>query len=299
MPQQTALVNLELTSVPSGYTTISFLSDFGVSDEFVGVVHSVLRSIAPEVEVIDITHGVPPHDVRAGSLALARSVEYLCPGIVVAVVDPGVGTDRRRIAVEVGEGESVLIGPDNGLLAPAVAMVGGPKQVIELTNSNFHLTTSSTTFDGRDVFAPVAAHLANGVPLTELGDPIDPNSLIPAIIPVSYIEEEILFTEVLWIDQYGNIQLNIGIEDLPEGQLQIKIGERTYPTNVVSAFDQIPEGGVGLIVDSAGLIAVASLRSSAALEFSVSTGDSIQIQQATDETTITTQVSLTPKKENT
>ena len=299
MPQQTALVNLELTSVPSGYTTISFLSDFGVSDEFVGVVHSVLRSIAPEVEVIDITHGVPPHDVRAGSLALARSVEYLCPGIVVAVVDPGVGTDRRRIAVEVGEGESVLIGPDNGLLAPAVAMVGGPKQVIELTNSNFHLTTSSTTFDGRDVFAPVAAHLANGVPLTELGDPIDPNSLMPAIIPVSYIEEEILFTEVLWIDQYGNIQLNIGIEDLPEGQLQIKIGERTYPTNVVSAFDQIPEGGVGLIVDSAGLIAVASLRSSAALEFSVSTGDSIQIQQATDETTITTQVSLTPKKENT
>ena len=299
MPQQTALVNLELTSVPSGYTTISFLSDFGVSDEFVGVVHSVLRSIAPEVEVIDITHGVPPHDVRAGSLALARSVEYLCPGIVVAVVDPGVGTDRRRIAVEVGEGESVLIGPDNGLLAPAVAMVGGPKQVIELTNSNFHLTTSSTTFDGRDVFAPVAAHLANGVPLTELGDPIDPNSLMPAIIPVSYIEEEILFTEVLWIDQYGNIQLNIGIEDLPEGQLQIKIGERTYPTNVVSAFDQIPEGGVGLIVDSAGLIAVASLRSSAALEFSVSTGDSIQIQQSTYETTITTQVSLTPKKEST
>ena len=127
----------------------------------------------------------------------------------------------------------------------------------------------------------------------------DPNSLIPAIIPVSYIEEEILFTEVLWIDQYGNIQLNIGIEDLPDGQLQIKIGERTYPTNVVSAFDQIPEGGVGLIVDSAGLIAVASLRSSAALEFSVSTGDSIQIQQATDETTITTQVSLTPKKEST
>ena len=299
MPQQTALVNLELASVPSGYTTISFLSDFGVSDEFVGVVHSVFRSIAPEVEVIDITHGVPPHDVRAGSLALARSVEYLCPGIVVAVVDPGVGTDRRRIAVEVGEGESVLIGPDNGLLAPAVAMVGGPKQVIELTNSNFHLTTSSTTFDGRDVFAPVAAHLANGVPLTALGDPIDPNSLMPAIIPVSYIEEEILFTEVLWIDQYGNIQLNIGIEDLPEGQLQIKIGERTYPTNVVSAFDQIPEGGVGLIVDSAGLIAVASLRSSAALEFSVSTGDSIQIQQATDETTITTQVSLTPKKEST
>ena len=178
-------------------------------------------------------------------------------------------------------------------------MVGGPKQVIELTNNSFHLATSSTTFDGRDVFAPVAAHLANGVPLAEFGDPIDPNSLMPAIIPVSYIEEEILFTEVLWIDQYGNVQLNIGIDDLPEGKLQIKIGERIYPTNVVSAFDQIPEGGAGLIVDSAGLVAIATLRSSAASEFSICTGDSIQILNATDETTITTQVSLTPKKEST
>ena len=131
--------------MPNRYNTISFLSDFGIKDEFVGVVHSVFRSIAPQVEVIDITHGIPAHDVKAGSLALARSVEYLCPGIVVAVVDPGVGTDRKRIAVEVGEGESILIGPDNGLLAPAVAMVGGPKRVIELTNTDFHLDSSSTT----------------------------------------------------------------------------------------------------------------------------------------------------------
>ena len=103
------------------YSTISFLSDFGHQDEFVGVVHSVVRSIAPEVAMVDLTHGIRPHDVRAGALALARSVEYLCPGVVLAVVDPGVGTDRRAVAVEVGDGVSVLVGPDNGLLASAVA----------------------------------------------------------------------------------------------------------------------------------------------------------------------------------
>ena len=107
------------------YDTISFLSDYGIDDEFVGVVHSVVRSIAPHAHVVDITHGIAAHDVRAGGLALARASGYLCPGVVLAVVDPGVGTDRRAVAVEVGDGESVLVGPDNGLLAPAVAMVGG------------------------------------------------------------------------------------------------------------------------------------------------------------------------------
>ncbi|HJP16157.1 MAG TPA: SAM-dependent chlorinase/fluorinase [Acidimicrobiales bacterium] len=284
--------------MPNRYNTISFLSDFGIKDEFVGVVHSVFRSIAPQVEVIDITHGIPAHDVKAGSLALARSVEYLCPGIVVAVVDPGVGTDRKRIAVEVGEGESILIGPDNGLLAPAVAMVGGPKRVIELTNTDFHLDSSSTTFDGRDVFAPAAAHLANGVVITELGESIDPSGLVPAIIPVSYIDEGTLHAEVLWIDQYGNIQLNIGFEDLPEGQLQVKIEEQIHSVDRVTTFDQIPESGFGLIVDSSGLIEIAALRSSAAKELRTSTGDSIQIINTSNESNSSTPVSIQPKKEN-
>ena len=111
--------------MPLRYDTISFLSDYGLVDEFVGVVHSVVRSLAPEVAVIDVTHQIAPYDVRAGGLALARSAPYLCPGVVLAVVDPGVGTERRGIAVEVGDGASILIGPDNGLLAPAVAMCGG------------------------------------------------------------------------------------------------------------------------------------------------------------------------------
>ena len=161
------------------YDTISFLSDYGIDDEFVGVVHSVVRSIAPHAHVVDITHGIAAHDVRAGGLALARSAGYLCPGVVLAVVDPGVGTDRRAVAVEVGDGESVLVGPDNGLLAPAVAMVGGAGRAVSLTDTAWHLQAPGSTFDGRDVFAPVAAHLATGVDLAELGDLIEPAGLSP------------------------------------------------------------------------------------------------------------------------
>ena len=162
------------------HDTISFLSDYGIDDEFVGVVHSVLRSIAPHAVIVDVTHGIAAHDVRAGGLALARSAQYLCPGVVLAVVDPGVGTDRRAVAVEVGDGESVLVGPDNGLLAPAVAMVGGADRAVSLTDLTWHLPTPGSTFDGRDVFAPVAAHLATGVDLAELGDQIQPAGLFPA-----------------------------------------------------------------------------------------------------------------------
>lgn len=284
--------------MPSRYNTVSFLSDFGTRDEFVGVVHSVLHNIAPQIDVIDITHGIPAHDVRAGSLALARSVEYLCPGIVLAVVDPGVGTERKKIAVEVGEGESVLIGPDNGLLAPAVAMVGGPKRVVELTNLDFQLNGPSTTFDGRDVFAPAAAHLVNGVDITELGEVIDPNGLVPALIPVSYLDGETLHTEVLWIDQYGNIQLNIGPEDLPQDELQIKIDDQTYSVDRVTAFEQISDGGLGFIVNSTGLVEIAALRSSAANELSASVGDSIQIVRTSRDSGISTPVALQAKKEN-
>ena len=291
-------MNLEPIKLPSRYNTVSFLSDFGTRDEFVGVVHSVLHNIAPHVDVIDITHGIPAHDVRAGSLALARSVEYLCPGIVLAVVDPGVGTERKRIAVEVGEGESVLIGPDNGLLAPAVAMVGGPKRVVELTNLDFQLNGPSTTFDGRDVFAPAAAHLVNGVDIAELGEVIDPNGLVPALIPVSYLEGEALHAEILWIDQYGNIQLNIGPEDLPPDELQIKIDDQMYSVDRVTAFEQISEGGLGFIVNSTGLVEIAACRSSAANELRACIGDSIQIVKASRDSGISTPVALQSKKEN-
>jgi S-adenosylmethionine hydrolase len=147
------------------YDTVTFLSDYGLDDEFVGVVKSVIRDLARHATVIDLTHGISPHDVRGGALLLARSVQYVASGVVLAVVDPGVGTDRRAIAVEVAGGEGVLLGPDNGLLAPAVAMAGGAGRTVILSNPDYQLEAPGATFAGRDVFAPAAAHLCNGVDL--------------------------------------------------------------------------------------------------------------------------------------
>src|SRR5687768_12978603 len=194
---------------PLTYDTVSFLSDYGRGDEFVGIVHSILRSTAPGVAVIDITHDIAPHDVRGGGLALGRAAQYLCPGVVLAVVDPGVGTERRGVAIEVGDGQSYLVGPDNGLLASAVAMSGGVTAAVELTNTELQLAAPGATFAGRDIFAPAAAHLCNGVPLDELGTPIDPISLRPGLMPLPRDDGGALVTEVLWVDRFGNCQLNV------------------------------------------------------------------------------------------
>ncbi|MXW76205.1 MAG: SAM-dependent chlorinase/fluorinase [Acidimicrobiaceae bacterium] len=266
------------------FDTISFLSDYGHEDEFVGVVHSVIRSIAPHVAIIDVTHGITPHDTRAGGLALARAANYLCPGVVVAVVDPGVGTRRRAVAIEVGDGASYLIGPDNGLLAPAVGLVGGATRAIELTSQDHRLPLAGgATFDGRDVFAPAAAHLCNGVPLEQLGEDIDTTGLVPGVLSVSQIEGDELVAEVLWIDRFGNCQLNVDpadIDHLGTTMLVImanteKIGMRT------EAYDQIPTGRAGLMVDSSGLLSLAIARGSAASEFNLAEGDEIRLA-ATD-----------------
>lgn len=199
--------------------TISFLSDYGAKDEFVGVVKSVIRSIAPDAQITDITHGIPRHDIRAGSLALARASQYLNPGIVLAIVDPGVGSDRRGVAVELAasnpEGiHSVLIGPDNGLLAPAVALLGGAARAVSLTNTDLHIPSAGATFAGRDIFAPAAAHLCAGVPFEELGEEIPIASLMPAVVPSAQIQADQIVAEILWIDHFGNAQLNIGPDDI-------------------------------------------------------------------------------------
>lgn len=198
---------------------IAFLSDYGTKDEFVGVVKSVIRSIAPDAQITDITHGIPRHNIRAGSLALARASQYLNPGIVLAIVDPGVGTDRRGVAVELAtpssEGyTSILIGPDNGLLAPAVALLGGASRAVSLTNTDLQIPSAGSTFAGRDIFAPAAAYLCAGIPLEDLGDPIPVASLMPAVIPSAEIQSDRILAEVLWIDHFGNAQLNIGPDDL-------------------------------------------------------------------------------------
>lgn len=277
------------------YDTVSFLSDYGLHDEFVGVVKSVIRSIAPDVHVLDISHNISRHDVRAGGLALARASQYLVPGIVLAVVDPGVGTDRRAVAVEVGDGQSVLVGPDNGLLGPAVAMVGGATRAVELNNSTYHVPAPGTTFDGRDVFGPCAAHLCLGVPLLELGTEVSTASLLPAVIPVGGRDGDIVVGEVLWADHFGNLQLNLDPEDLDglDGTLMLRYSDTTRRLDRVSAFEEISPGAIGLLVDSYGLLCLAVSRGSAANELHLHESDQVQIVVATDEPAgITTPVEL-------
>jgi S-adenosylmethionine hydrolase len=277
----------------AGFQTVSFLSDYGLEDEFVGVVKAVIRGIAPGAAVIDIAHQVPPHDVRAGGLVLARTMQYLPPGVVLAVVDPGVATERKAVAVEVGGGlgedgdeepRSVVLGPDNGLLAPAVALAGGARRVVALTNEEFHLPAPGPTFTGRDVFAPVAAHLCNGAELDELGEPLDPNLLMPGILPLSRVEEGAVESEVLWVDRFGNAQLNVDpaeIDDLGS-PLVLRMGERSRTAVRAVSYAELSPGQVGLVVDSYGLVSVALDRRSAAEELRLGAGDAVRIEPAQD-----------------
>jgi S-adenosyl-L-methionine hydrolase (adenosine-forming) len=268
---------------PGRYDTVSFLSDYGTTDEFVGVVKSVIRSVAPHALVIDITHEIPPHDLRTGGLALVRSAQYLAPGVILAVVDPGVGTDRRGVAVEVAGGAGVFVGPDNGLLASAVAMTGGADRAVELTNPDYQLAAPGPTFAGRDVFAPAAAHLCNGVDLGDLGPAIDPITLRPGILPLSETTATGVKAEVLWIDRFGNVQLNVDPDDIAflGDRLQVRFGESDRSVRTggrVSTYGDLKQGQLGVIVDSYGLVSLALDRSSAAAELKLRPGDAVSLE---------------------
>jgi S-adenosylmethionine hydrolase len=276
------------------YDTVSFLTDYGGVDEFVGVVKAVIRDLAPHVAVVDLTHGIAPFDVRAGALALARCISYVPAGVVLAVVDPGVGSSRRAIAIEVAGGEGVLIGPDNGLLAPAVAIAGGAERAVELTNPEYHLIAAGTTFAGRDIFAPAAAHLCNGVPLTDLGPEVDPGLLLPATVPLPRTEQvdgvDTVVAEVLWVDRFGNCQLNVGPDDLPgdwgsdvelryhtHTTLADPSGQATRRAVRATSFSELRGGEAGLVLDSYGMLAVCLDQRSASEELGLGAGDQVTL----------------------
>lgn len=269
------------------YDTVTLLTDYGLDDEFVGVVKSVIRDLAPHASTIDLTHGIRPFDVRAGSLALARAISYVPDGVVLAVVDPGVGTDRRAVAVEVAGGAGVLVGPDNGLLAPAVAIAGGAERAVVLDNAAFHLTAPGATFAGRDVFAPAAAHLCLGEDLESLGSSIDPGLLLPGMVPLPREEADGLHAEVLWVDRFGNCQLNAGPDELGAiagvgPTVSVTVGDERRSGRIVTTFAELSPGSIGLVLDSQGVYALAMDQRSAASELGIGEGDAVVLAFADD-----------------
>ena len=263
---------------------ISFLSDFGLDDEFVGVVHAVLSRISPQSRVIDITHNVARGNVQAGALALVRAVQYLPEGVAVAVVDPGVGTDRHAIAVQTPWGD--LVGPDNGLLAPAVAMVGGASRIVTLENPEYQLPRDGVTFDGRDVFAPAAALLAAGeVAIGDLGADMDPNSATPLMLPLVDHADDQLSGQVLWVDTYGNCQTNITPEDMaaaalePGDTIEVAVGASTYLVDWAASYGAVEPGEALLHIDSYGQLALAVREGRADEDLSLATGSSVVVRR--------------------
>jgi S-adenosylmethionine hydrolase len=267
--------------------SIVFLSDYGLEDEFVGICHAVIARITPSSAVIDLTHAIPPQDVLRGAVVLARSIPYLpSDAVVLAVVDPGVGSPRKPVAVETVHGGQLLVGPDNGLLSLAWDRRGGAARAVEISEPKVILEPVSSTFHGRDIFAPAAAHLAAGLSLTDLGPVVDPASLAVVTLPAAGVEPGRIDAEVLGVDRFGNVELSAAPNDLERagltGRTRLEVVARGATTRVrfAATFGDVAEGEFALIVDSFDRLAVVLNRGSAAEALGVEPGDSVGIQAA-------------------
>ena len=266
--------------------TIVFLSDFGLEDEFVGICHAVIARIAPEAIVIDLTHGVPRGDVFQGALLLSRSAPYLPEqAVILGVVDPGVGTRRRAVAVRTVPGH-FLVGPDNGLLSLAFAGTG-PVEAVEISSPDILLTPVSSTFHGRDVFAPAAAHLAKGGALAELGPRVDPASLVRLSIPPAVIAHELneVAAAVLIVDHFGNVKLAASVRDLEAAGLGaasailVSAGGRVSTARRAVTFGDVASGALALIEDSSGWLALVVNGGSASERLGLQPGQTVTLGQ--------------------
>ncbi len=265
---------------------ITFLSDYGLDDDFVGVCHAVIAGIAPDARVIDLAHGIPRHDVRVGALMLRRALPFAPPGVHVAVVDPQVGGERRAVALRTVEEDRILVGPDNGLLMPAAERFGGVLEAVEISHSQFHLRPVSATFHGRDLFAPVAAHLAAGAALLEAGAPLEPEELVALQLPSARVRDGVLRTHVLTIDGYGNVSLDATHAQLSEVGLRLGhrarviIGGIEREMQYVRAFTDVEPGALMLYEDAYRTLALAINRGSAADWLGIGPDDALEIHPA-------------------
>lgn len=262
---------------------IALLTDYGTRDGFAAVCHGVIAQAAPEARVVDISHDVPPQDIRHGATVLARVAAYFPPAIYLAVVDPGVGTTRRGLALRAGP--SLLVGPDNGLLVPAARQLGGVSEAYALTNVALWLPDADRTFHGRDVFAPVAAYLARGGPLKEVGEAVDVDGLVRLPMPRCRVEGDVVTCEVTYVDRYGNVQLAGGTSEVAlvrdwagHGRVEVEVGEVRDDAAVASTFGDVPDGELLVYQDSDGRLALAVNNGDAARRLRAVTGDLVTLR---------------------
>jgi S-adenosylmethionine hydrolase len=265
---------------------ITFLTDYGYEDEFAGVCRAVIERVAPGATVIDISHGVPPRDVRRGALALAAALPYGPEAVHVAVVDPGVGTSRRPVAVSVAGTEHVLVGPDNGLLAPALDVLGVAAEAVDLSGSSLCLDPVSATFHGRDIFAPVAAHLALGTSLAEAGEAVDPGTLARLAEPRVVVGTDHVAAHVAYFDRFGNALLDLAVSQVPDGVLAegsavvVEGGGSRHEAVVGRTFADVADGALVVYENAIGMLAVAVNRGSAREALGIDVDDQVLIRAA-------------------
>jgi hypothetical protein len=263
---------------------ITFLSDYGLGDEFVGVVHGVIAGICPEAQVIDISHGVPRQDVQAGALMLARALPYVPAGVHLAVVDPEVGARRRAVALRTADGDRLLVGPDNGLLIAAAERFGGIGEAVEISASPWRLEPVSATFHGRDVFAPVTARLACGAPLASAGTPLEAGELVALERTEPRQEEDALVAHVVATDTYGNVMLDAAFSDLTERSLRLgdpvaaRAEARRVRGVVARTFSDVGAGALLVYEDAGGSLALAVNGGNAAALLGVRAGDEVRLE---------------------
>ncbi len=265
--------------------TITFLTDFGLQDDFVGTCHGVIAGIAPDARVIDITHGIPPQQVLQGALVLASTLPYMPAGVHLAVVDPTVGTDRRAVALR-GLDDRLYVGPDNGLLLPAIEKLGGVEGAWELANEEYMLRPVSRTFHGRDIFSPAAAHLAGGVDPAALGPAVAAEELVRLDLPQPEIGRSSLRATILYVDRFGNMQLNLTHEEAAlarieaGARIELRLPLESYYAIATRTFAEARPGDLILYEDSYGNLAIAINGGDAARMFQAKPGDVVRISPA-------------------
>jgi S-adenosylmethionine hydrolase len=263
---------------------ISFASDFGISDGSVGVVKGVINRIDPDLRINDISHDIPPQNIKYGSLLLMRAIQYIPPGVLLAVVDPGVGTERKPVAIQTEWG--IMVGPDNGLLNLACATVGGAKKAYLLENEDWIIPSEGNTFHARDIFSPFAAGLASSqLSIEQCGEEVDLMNLQQYLIPLTEKNDNEVKGEVMWIDHYGNCQTNISPEELSDlgknigDVVSLNIKNQEIKTTWVGNYQGDGVSEVGIVTDSWGMISIFSRNKNAEKILDIQDGEKVTFKK--------------------